>query len=1528
MEHGADDGDASSVRVAVRVRPLSGREKVDRCDECVSVLEADQQIVMGKNRSFTYDYVFGTYSQQSDIWRCVEPLARTSFDGYNSTVFAYGQTGSGKTYTMGSGSAVNVSPEDYGIIPQVLSYIFEQVDVRVAENPLYKAELRVRFLEIYGEEIRDLLVTLSEAGGESKVTLREAEGGEVQVVGATEEIVQDGEDCLRLLERGSLCRTTGSTLMNAHSSRSHAIFTVSMVQHIPIGSAVAGQELSDGDYETRNSYFNFVDLAGSERQKRTQAEGKRLKEGIDINKGLLALGNVISALGDDKKRGKVHVPYRDSKLTRMLQDSLGGNSRTLMLTCVSPADVNFDETLNALKYANRARNIKNKPVVNRDESSALTLELRRQVEILQAEVHRLRNPGLSESELKLASVGTDFIGKSMDFDSYGNLRNRAENAESEVARLTAELKRGKNQLDLLKEEMITAQAERDYLRLCVEDSAGGGAGGSSEERAEKASIIKDHLRTIADLQERLRSVEQERDRVLFGYGSAGFIDAPLPHPVSASAAVLAVPALIDVSGKQGADLIQRVEEEIAMETAMLKKMKDDESENDTGAMSDDSISGHVNLEGSADEETLVGLEVEASEEEADRQRVFQRRQQHLGESVQDLSHKISVKEQLVQGIRQAQDNYERMKTYYEQKMAQMVEEVRVAQSDRDRLMDEIQQLEHKIQTEGDAPSGNGRLAKLSKDLKTKEEELQSLRKKQTEMNRFMNQSKKNEGQLRILNNEITNMKRQKVDLVKKMQDERKRYEDEAKQRKREILSLKRTQQRDKQQIQRLGSQKEAQERVLKRKMEEITATKQRLKKQEQLTAQARRMKTSHGRSKGSAANQSDRDAKMLSEAVKKKAEVQQKLEQLHGERDVVAKEIEALYAQRAKLEEEFKKPISTQRSIRNVLISPVQASPMSRRNSGRLDQQLSPEEEQLIFDLEERIEACQARLEYKEEKISEMAEGGSLDDNAALIKIASAQSLPEARTLLKMLFGMAVDVKKQDQRKEQELGTLHVQVEELTDLLEQEREKKLQIKQSYEESLQRVVQSSTIGTADSSEGSPGEHSRVLLSISEERNVELRRRCEELESGFHAAEHENQLLKTRAVRDEQNMKEYQERIRNLESRLAKVATPKLSTPAKDKRTRVQASTFRSQSLQDTTRSSEFGPASWANEHDDDDDMDTGDHDSGTRYEEDVEMHDDNDTGDELQPRNERSRRDFGVDILRVEDSGADATSLTQRSGRSLITPRRTEHGDHVREEGDDGNHFYRAESPTLGSDDSSSTGASSSSIFSRLSNPTNFTGIHKNRVRESVSKRELLQSRSEKNRSRRLKDRTQTRPPLAMTPTEPTGASFGFKSAARKPQSVMEVLANIKRENESEQFTSSSGLRQPMSYATTDHSRENEGEEQFSEDIAPPPAPVDVYSRLAGQYTTSAQNKVKHPQTGRRVKTDEGDGAVESFAEPMTPDGTRAEGGREFTDDEELGDHDPLLGGSSLVEQVHEDYRERMNQLGITGTNIPTTPQGD
>lgn len=200
---------------------------------------------------------------------------------------------------------------------------------------------------------------------------------------ATIKPIHGPQDAMRCLQQGALARTTASTQMNAQSSRSHAIFTILIKRQRRIAGESNG--MMEDDLETLTAKFHFVDLAGSERLKRTGATGERAKEGISINSGLLSLGNVISALGDITKKAS-HVPYRDSKLTRLLQDSLGGNSQTLMIACVSPSDRDFMETLNTLKYANRARNITNKVIVNQDQSSRTISMLRREIAALQMEL--------------------------------------------------------------------------------------------------------------------------------------------------------------------------------------------------------------------------------------------------------------------------------------------------------------------------------------------------------------------------------------------------------------------------------------------------------------------------------------------------------------------------------------------------------------------------------------------------------------------------------------------------------------------------------------------------------------------------------------------------------------------------------------------------------------------------------------------------------------------------------------------------------------------------------------------------------------------------------------------------------------------------------------------------------------------------------------------------------------------------------------------------------------------------------------
>ncbi|PNT02639.1 hypothetical protein POPTR_014G024700v4 [Populus trichocarpa] len=405
-------GEDCCVKVAVHIRPLIADERAQGCKDCVTVVSGKPQVQIGTH-SFTFDHVYGSSGTPSSAMfeDCIAPLVDGLFQGYNATVLAYGQTGSGKTYTMGTGFKDGFQ---MGVIPQVMNVLFRKIETLKHQTEF---QLHVSFIEILKEEVRDLLdpTTLNKSDtanghtgkvnlpGKPPIQIRETSNGVITLAGSTEVSVCTFKEMAACLEQGSLCRATGSTNMNNQSSRSHAIFTITLEQMRKLNPVFPGD--SNPNDSMNEEYLcaklHLVDLAGSERAKRTGSDGMRFKEGVHINKGLLALGNVISALGDEKKRKEgVHVPYRDSKLTRLLQDSLGGNSRTVMIACISPADINAEETLNTLKYANRARNIQNKPVVNRDPMSSEMLKMRQQLEYLQAELFA-RGGGCSSDEIQV-----------------------------------------------------------------------------------------------------------------------------------------------------------------------------------------------------------------------------------------------------------------------------------------------------------------------------------------------------------------------------------------------------------------------------------------------------------------------------------------------------------------------------------------------------------------------------------------------------------------------------------------------------------------------------------------------------------------------------------------------------------------------------------------------------------------------------------------------------------------------------------------------------------------------------------------------------------------------------------------------------------------------------------------------------------------------------------------------------------------------------------------------------------------------
>ena len=362
-----------SVKVVVRCRPMNEKERATKFERVVTVDVKLGQIIVRNPRLasahehpkvFTFDSVYDSNSKQIDLYdETFRQLVDSVLLGFNGTIFAYGQTGTGKTYTM---EGVRNDPERRGVIPNSFEHIFTHISR--SQNQQYL--VRASYLEIYQEEIRDLI----SKDQSHRLELKERPDTGVYVKDLSSFVTKSAAEIERVMILGNQNRSVGSTNMNEHSSRSHAIFVIT----------VECSELGvDGENHIRVGKLNLVDLAGSERQAKTGAQGERLKEATKINLSLSALGNVISALVDGRSS---HIPYRDSKLTRLLQDSLGGNAKTVMLATVGPSGRHHDETLTTLRYASRAKNIKNKPRVNEDPKDALLREFQQEIARLKAQL--------------------------------------------------------------------------------------------------------------------------------------------------------------------------------------------------------------------------------------------------------------------------------------------------------------------------------------------------------------------------------------------------------------------------------------------------------------------------------------------------------------------------------------------------------------------------------------------------------------------------------------------------------------------------------------------------------------------------------------------------------------------------------------------------------------------------------------------------------------------------------------------------------------------------------------------------------------------------------------------------------------------------------------------------------------------------------------------------------------------------------------------------------------------------------------
>jgi kinesin family protein 3/17 len=482
-----------TVKVIVRCRPLSSKEVASDHHSIVDIertlgrvsIERPERKNSDYGRAaagtrpppkvFTFDAAYGPNTEQIDIFtESVRPLIDSVLSGYNGTIFAYGQTGSGKTFTMSGIDQDGLR----GIIPNSFVHIFDHIAefTERAEDP-ETFLISISYLELYNEEVRDLLVDKPHA-----LKLKQHPELGVYVEGLSQHRVNSEEEIDRLIAIGTKHRTVAATYMNEESSRSHSIFTVRVE---------ASSVDEEGEEHIRVGKLNLVDLAGSEKQKKTGATGQQLVEAAKINLSLSTLSSVVSKL----VTGAPHIPYRDSKLTRLLQDSLGGNAKTVMIANIGPSNYNYDETHSTLLYADRAKKIKNKPVINEDPKDAMLREMRTQIEALRNQLAAAQGvPGGGEP----GAVAANAAAAAADIDSL-----RAEirmQLEREL-----EVKRVKDRLDeaaAAADHAGDAVSEEEAARLAAERA-------QLETEAEKARAERERLNTELEAKQRESSEVQE-----------------------------------------------------------------------------------------------------------------------------------------------------------------------------------------------------------------------------------------------------------------------------------------------------------------------------------------------------------------------------------------------------------------------------------------------------------------------------------------------------------------------------------------------------------------------------------------------------------------------------------------------------------------------------------------------------------------------------------------------------------------------------------------------------------------------------------------------------------------------------------------------------------------------------------------------------------------------------------------------------------------------------------------------------------
>nr|XP_031318613.1 kinesin-like protein KIF21A isoform X4 [Camelus dromedarius] len=721
---------------------------------------------------------------------------------------------------MGTGFDVNIIEEEQGIISRAVKHLFKGIEEKKhtsMKNGLPPPDFKVnaQFLELYNEEVLDLFDTTRDIDAKNKksnIRIHEDSAGGIYTVGVTTRTVNTESEMMQCLKLGALSRTTASTQMNVQSSRSHAIFTIHLCQtricpQIDAENATDNKVISESsqmnEFETLTAKFHFVDLAGSERLKRTGATGERAKEGISINCGLLALGNVISALGDKSKRA-THVPYRDSKLTRLLQDSLGGNSQTIMIACVSPSDRDFMETLNTLKYANRARNIKNKVMVNQDRASQQISALRGEITRLQMELMEYKTGKRIINEEGVESINDMFHENAMLQTENNNLRVRIKAMQETVDALRARIT-----------QLVSDQANQVLAR-------------AGEGNEEISNMIHSYIKEIEDLRAKLLESEAVNEnlrknltrataRSPYFSGSSAFSPIVSSDKETIEIIDLAKKDLEKLKRKEKKKKKSVAGKEDTIDTDQEKKEEKGISERESNELEveeSQEVSDHEDEEEEEEEEEddiEGGESSDESDSESDEKANYQA-------DLANITCEIAIKQKLIDELENSQRRLQTLKKQYEEKLMMLQHKIRDTQLERDQVLQNLGSVESYSEEKAKKVR-----SEYEKKLQAMNKELQRLQTAQKEHARLLKNQSQYEKQLKKLQQDVMEMKKTKVRLMKQMKEEQEKARLTESRRNREIAQLKKDQRKRDHQLRLLEAQKRNQEVVLRRKTEEVTA---------------------------------------------------------------------------------------------------------------------------------------------------------------------------------------------------------------------------------------------------------------------------------------------------------------------------------------------------------------------------------------------------------------------------------------------------------------------------------------------------------------------------------------------------------------------------------------------------------------------------------------------------------------------------------------------------------------------------------